>query len=148
MIIPLTSAFLMMLTKKSVLTTSNDQCYHLPLELWHIILPYLDNTTIYRKTLTLNRSLYELSWKYLNKSSNDNYAIIYSCENGYTDRVRILLKEVGVDPSATRNSALLKAIENGHSDIVRILLEHPKVNPGADFNSSIILACMNGYIGM
>jgi ankyrin repeat protein len=78
-------------------------------------------------------------------SYNNNYAIKYSSEHGYTEIVEFLLKERRVDPSDDDNFAIRFASQNGHIEIVKLLLQDKRVDPSAKDNSAIIYASKNGY---
>ena len=65
---------------------------------------------------------------------------------GFTDAVRLLLKDFGVDPSAHDNIALINASENGHLEIVKLLLSDYGVDPSAQNNLALHLASQNGHL--
>ena len=57
-------------------------------------------------------------------SRGDNWPIQLAATRGYTETVRLLLKDSRVDPEGT----LVMATENGHTDIVALLLEDGRVS--------------------
>lgn len=57
-------------------------------------------------------------------SRGDNWPIQLAATRGYTETVRILLKDSRVDPEGT----LVMATENGQTDIVALLLEDGRVS--------------------
>ena len=79
-------------------------------------------------------------------SIDDNKALKYSCENGYLEFVKLLLKDKRTNPSNSNNYAIRYARHSGHLEIVKLLLQDIRVNPSDDNNSAIILACHNGWL--
>jgi hypothetical protein len=75
-----------------------------------------------------------------------NYALIAAAWSGFTDAVKLLLSDYGVDPSARDNLALRCASEEGHLEIVERLLSDDRVDPSAQNNKSLILAAENGHM--
>jgi ankyrin repeat protein len=118
----------------------------LPIEIWHNILIYLDNYYLYCKTLTLSKNLYELSWKYIRKDWNNNYAIQWTCSRGFADRVRILLEDPSVDPTVNYDNAFIQACTNGHLECCKLLLKDRRIYPKiCNLNTGIILASIKGH---
>ncbi len=65
--------------------------------------------------------------KYLEQvEPNLNEALFAGAYWGFTDAVKLLLSDYGVDPSARNNEAHIIASKNGHSDIVKLLKSHPR----------------------
>ncbi len=58
-----------------------------------------------------------------NPQVNDNYAICWASDNGYTDIVRLLIDH-NVNIFASNNRALCWASESGHLAIVQILIDN------------------------
>jgi hypothetical protein len=65
---------------------------------------------------------------------------------GFTDAVKLLLSDYGVDPSACNNEVLIDASENGYLEIVQILLADDRVDPSAQDNRALIDASQNGHL--
>jgi hypothetical protein len=76
--------------------------------------------------------------------SNSNYALIMSCNKGYTEVGRQILKYKN---KVHRNYSyyLCLASENGHLEVVRLLLEHDDgIRTGNNY--ALCEACKNGHI--
>jgi len=70
-------------------------------------------------------------------TTNDNWALIRSCEDGYYDIVKFLLRDKRINPSYINNLSIRKASINGDIDIVRLLLSDNRVDPSAVNNDAI-----------
>jgi len=69
----------------------------------------------------------DLLKKYLEQVTLDlNEALVEAALSGFTDAVKLLLSDYGVDPSARDNEALHLASQNGHLEIVKLLESHPR----------------------
>jgi ankyrin repeat protein len=64
-------------------------------------------------------------------SSEGDFALRRSAENGYHKIIKILLKDPRVDASISDDYALKRACRNGHVEVVRVLLTDKRVNPSA-----------------
>jgi hypothetical protein len=62
-------------------------------------------------------------------SIENNYAIRWASENGYTEIVELLLNDSRVDPSAEDNQAIKLACKFKKIEIVKLLLEDSRVDP-------------------
>ena len=62
---------------------------------------------------------------------------------GDTKKVKQLLYEFHLDPSADNNIAIAVSSQYGHTDIVKMLLADPRVDPSAHDNDAIRLALDN-----
>jgi ankyrin repeat protein len=60
------------------------------------------------------------------------------------DRVRILLQNPEVDPTADNNEALRYSSWKGHYEIVQLLLQDPRIDPSAHQNQALINAAVAG----
>ena len=82
----------------------------------------------YEKTCAAIRTLdLDLLKKYLEQvEPNLDGALITAALIGFTDAVKLLLSDYGVDPSARDNEALHLASQNGHLEIVKLLESHPR----------------------
>jgi len=58
----------------------------------------------------------------------DDESIMYACENGHIEIVKLLLKDSRVNPSANNNAAIFRACKNGHFKIVKILLKNSRID--------------------
>jgi hypothetical protein len=74
------------------------------------------------KTLAALRTLdLDFVKKYLEQVKPDlNYALRAASSCGFTDAVKLLLLDYGVDPSVRDNEALIYASQNGHKEIFKI----------------------------
>jgi ankyrin repeat protein len=85
--------------------------------------------------------------KYLEQvKPNLDFALKAAAFWGFTDAVKLLLTDYGVDPSAQDNWALRYASENGHLEIVKILLADARVDPSAQNNEALVWASRNGHL--
>ena len=75
--------------------------------------------------------------------ANEDEALRYAAENGYTEIVKILLK-AGADVHADDDEALCLAIGGGHTEIVKILLE-ADTDVHADNDYALRLAAEYGH---
>lgn len=64
---------------------------------------------------------------------------------GCTDVVRVLLRDLRVDPSADNSAALRWAATRGHSSIVRILLKDGRSDPSAVQSEGLRHAALRGH---
>jgi hypothetical protein len=85
------------------------------------------------------------SWFYLSlkcpknkKKMQDEF--VRCCYAGDAKRVRELLADARIDPTAQSNIALRWAAYNEHADVMRVLLADPRVSPSAEQNSAIYSA--------
>jgi len=62
------------------------------------------------------------------------------------DKVKILLQNKWVDPSAQNNYAIRLAAERGHTEIVKLLLQDGRADPSVNNNYAIGLSAQNGHI--
>ena len=67
----------------------------------------------------------------------NNEPIQLASENGRSEVVKILLRDWGVDPSATDDLSLRWASVNGHAEVVKLLLGDPRVDPSSRANEAI-----------
>jgi len=88
--------------------------------------------------------LKELFSKGTNLLINDQEAICYVAENGYTELVRKLI-EAGADVTADNNNAIKWASYNGHAEVVRLLIE-AGADVTANNNCAIIYASSQGHV--
>jgi hypothetical protein len=102
----------------------------------------------YHKTWAAVRTLdLDFVKKYLEQVKPDlNYALVAAAYCGFTDAVKLLLSDYGVDPSAQDNSALICASLNGHSEIVKLLLSDARVDPSARDNRALRFASQDGHL--
>jgi hypothetical protein len=78
-------------------------------------------------------------------SANDNEALMFACENGFVEMVKVLLQDPRVDPSARDNEAIRLACRKGYFEIVEALSESPRFHASADMNKEIVWASNNGH---
>jgi ankyrin repeat protein len=101
-----------------------------------------DKTTAAIRTLDL-----DFVRKYLEQvKPNLNEALVVAAYVGFTDAVKLLLSDFGVDPSARNNAALINASEEGHLEIVKLLLSDARVDPSAHDNAALRWASKNGHL--
>ena len=81
----------------------------------------------------------------LNLHNNQDYLIVWACENGYADTVKQLLGDSTVDPNINERSPIVLAFQNGHIEVIKLLLSDSRVDPGAEDNYIIQLASQYGY---
>jgi hypothetical protein len=85
--------------------------------------------------------------KYLEQVKPDlNEALGEAAYVGFTDAVKLLLSDYGVDPSAWENYALFNASQKGHLDIVKLLLSDARVDPSVKDNKALIFASLKGHL--
>jgi ankyrin repeat protein len=85
--------------------------------------------------------------RYLEQVEPDlNYALFAAAIFGFTDAVKLLLLDYGVDPSARDNQALINASYAGHLEIVKLLLSDARVDPSARDNDALIDASDEGHL--
>jgi hypothetical protein len=85
--------------------------------------------------------------KYLEQVKPDlNLALFVGVYCGFTDAVKLLLSDYGVDPSAQNNCALYNAAGRGHLEIVKLLLSDDRVDPSARDNDALIYSSLNGHL--
>ncbi len=90
------------------------------------------------KWFQIEADLYQKTWaavgtkdldfvkNYLEQVKPDlDYAFVAAADWGFTDAVKLLLSDYGVDPSACKNRALRWASKNGDLEIVKLLESHP-----------------------
>jgi ankyrin repeat protein len=75
-----------------------------------------------------------------------NNEFIKAAKTGDVEKVRLLLTDPRVDPSANNNVAIQQASHNGHLEVVRLLLTDPRTDPAADDNDAIQWASRNGHL--
>lgn len=89
----------------------------------------------------------------------NNFAIRYSCEHGFTEIVVFLVSCILVDrdaiasqsgkflldPTVNEDEPIRLASRNGHLSIVKILVSIPSVNPAAQNNYALRWACRNKH---
>ncbi len=66
-----------------------------------------------------------------------------AAKTGDTDKVKLLLNDPEVDPSAHNNWVIRLASRNGNTEVVRLLLNDKRVNPAAENNYAIRWASRN-----
>jgi ankyrin repeat protein len=100
----------------------------------------VENNDINKVTLFLNDN--EIDPAY-----NDNYAILYACNHGFYNIVKLLLndKRVGLARQKHRKIVLNSASKEGHIEIVKLLLKDKRVNPTNFHNDSIWYANENNH---
>ena len=83
------------------------------------------------------------------------FPMIWACQKGYVDVVRILLKEPLIDPmlyldddddDPLRLNGIETACYFGQLDVVKLLLQDPRVNPSVGDNYAIRRATENGHL--
>lgn len=74
------------------------------------------------------------------------FPIEFACGLGHIDIVRLLLKDLRVDPGAHNNSAICHAVFSNHPDVVRLLLADPRVDPTIQRDIVFEYAVDNGYV--
>jgi hypothetical protein len=67
-----------------------------------------------------------------------------AAREGYTETVRFLLEDKGIDPFIENDYALRRACQNGHLEIVELLLNHG-ANPAALDDTPIRVAAKGGH---
>jgi ankyrin repeat protein len=103
----------------------------------------------HEKTRAAMRTLdLDLVMKYLEQVKPDlNDALEEAAWWGFTDAVKLLLSDYGVDPSARGNYALFCAYHQVcHLEIVKILLLDARVDPSAWDNAALIDASLTGHL--
>jgi ankyrin repeat protein len=102
----------------------------------------------YEKTKAAIRTLDpDFVKKYLEQFHSDfNVALEEAAWSGFTDAVKLLISDYGVDPSARNNYALINASEEGHLEIVKLLLLDARVDPSAGDNEALRLASDKGHL--
>jgi hypothetical protein len=85
--------------------------------------------------------------KYLEQvKPNLDSVLVAAAWIGFTDAVKLLLSDYGVDPSADDNQALRLAAENGHLEIVKLLLSDARVDPSTPNNLALVYASERGHL--
>jgi hypothetical protein len=77
-----------------------------------------------------------------------DYLIIVYIKAGNFKKVKLLLNDKRVDPSAGFNEPIIQAVRNNSIDIVKLLLNDKRVDPGDRDNEAIIRAVKNNSIGI
>lgn len=80
-----------------------------------------------------------LIYEKINPSCFHDLPIIYACDNGHTEIVKILLN-AGVDPSTHENHMILSTTAYGHIDILEMILKDTRVDPSVNDNDGILNA--------
>ena len=83
------------------------------------------------------RSWTALTYRHLDLSAQENYAIKMATEYGKENVVKLLLRDSRVDPAADSNYVIKYAATHGHLAIVALLVQHPGVDPAADDNYAL-----------
>lgn len=86
--------------------------------------------------------------KYHHPAKDDDIAIRMSASRGYTEIVKLLLKDERVDPTACDNYALRWAALEGHIEVVKVLLADGRADPAAEDNWAVRVAAVNGRLGI
>lgn len=81
----------------------------------------------------------------LDPGADDNDAIIEASKSGFTEVVKVLLKDARVNPAARDNDAIVEASINGYADVVEVLLKDERVDPAARDNEAIVEASKSGF---
>lgn len=81
----------------------------------------------------------------IDPSLDNNRIIGKAVQDGYTEVVRLLLKDPRVDPSAQDNYAIQAASDSGYTEIVELLLKDPRVDPSSGNNYAVLFASELGY---
>lgn len=76
----------------------------------------------------------------------DSEAFRLAAKKGYTNIIKLLLKDGRCDPGAQKNNAIRMASNCGHSGTVRALLSSPCVDPTAENNFALSKALVNGHV--
>ena len=71
------------------------------------------------------KELLDTGW---DPSTDNNFAIRYSCDLGYIEVVKLLLQDKRVNPSDWDNWALKWSYTNGHMEILKILLQDSRID--------------------
>lgn len=74
---------------------------------------------------------------------NNNFGIRWAAGQGYSEIVRLLLRDVRVD---SLDEALIAAARKGQVEVMRLLLANERVNPAAMDNLAIIEAAETGQL--
>ena len=69
-----------------------------------------------------------------------------ACRTGWIEKVKRLIEEQGVDPSALNNEAVRWAARCGHIEVVKYLCSLRGVDPSAEDNYAVIFAASRGHI--
>lgn len=69
-----------------------------------------------------------------------------AAKKGYTNIIKLLLKDGRCDPGAQKNNAIRMASNCGHAGTVRALLSSPYVDPTAENNFALSKALVNGHV--
>ena len=70
---------------------------------------------------------------------------IQAVRNGNLEKIKLLLSDPRIDPSAFNNHAIQWASFHGFTEIVKLLLSDPRVDPSIDDNYPIVWAVRNGH---
>ena len=85
--------------------------------------------------------------KYIEQVKPDlNDALRQAAIWGFTDAVKLLISDYGVDLPAEDNYALFLAIEKRNLDVVKLLLSDYGVDPLARKNAALFYASQNGHL--
>lgn len=76
----------------------------------------------------------------------DSEAFRLAAKKGYTNIIKLLLKDGRCNPGAQKNNAIRMASNGGHSGTVRVLLSSPCVDPTAENNFALSKALVNGHV--
>ena len=68
---------------------------------------------------------------------NNNCALKWAIQTGYTKVVEDLLTDKRINPGMENNSSIRKASELGHLKIVKMMLNDKRVDPSAENNKAI-----------
>lgn len=75
-----------------------------------------------------------------------NNQFLDAINGGDVGRVRALLANPKVDPTANNSEAIREAAQSGHVGCVRLLLEDGRADPAANDNDSVFWAAVNGHV--
>ena len=127
-------------------TMTHTHIYDLPCEMTSHILSFLSHfneisrrPSIHRISKTFNA----IAKRVFDPSS---YAIIYACNKGYTEIVRMLLADERINPATMSNRALIRACRKGHRDIVTLLLNDKRIDLTACGNRALKSSCARGHL--
>lgn len=62
---------------------------------------------------------------------------------GWTDCVKLMLRQKSCNPGAKNNSAIIMAAKKGHVDIIKLLLKDPRVDPTAQHDEAILASAIH-----
>lgn len=119
----------------------------LPNEILEYIFSFLEDKISLFSVSQVCWKWYLICLRLIDPSSNNSFALRYSCERGYLSVVKKLLKDSRVNPNriGRLESPLDIACRCGFLDIVKVLIADGRVNPSEKDNYNLAVAKFMGH---